>query len=64
MSVGARAEMSVSPERIGRCVRLGVTAVTKELRQAERPERRQRGGGWGLLLEEGSCLRLTVCTWQ
>ena len=30
MSVGARAEMSVSPERFGRCVRLGVTAVTKE----------------------------------
>ena len=66
MSVGARAEMSVSPERFGRCVRLGVTAVTKELWQAER---RQRGGGWGLLLEEGSCVRLTVWppatgTWQ
>lgn len=54
MRVGARVGMSVSPERSGRCVRLGVTAVTKELQRAERRRRAAAGwGGWWLLLEEG-----------
>ncbi|XP_060981901.1 uncharacterized protein LOC133044536 isoform X3 [Dama dama] len=44
MSVGTRVGMSFSPERLGRCMRLGVTAVTKELQWAER-QRRGVGGG-------------------
>ena len=44
MNVGTRVGMSVSPERSGRCMRLGVTAVTQELQWAER-QRRGVGSG-------------------
>ena len=60
MSVGTRVGMSVSSERSGRCMRLGVTAVTQELQWAERQRRGWGAGRGGLLLEEGSCLRRTV----
>ncbi|CAI9154042.1 unnamed protein product [Rangifer tarandus platyrhynchus] len=46
--------MSVSPEMLGTCVRLGITAVTKELQQAG--EKTVAGGG-RLLLEAGRACR-------
>ena len=65
MSVGAHVGMSVSLERLGRCVHLGVTAVTKELQRAERrcgpaAAAAPGGGGRGLLPEEGSWVQITV----
>ena len=47
ITVGTRVGMSVSLERSGRCMRLGVTAVTKELQWAEQQLRGVSGGSQG-----------------
>ena len=46
MSVGRRVGMSVSPERLGKCVDLGVTAVNNELQRAEWRRRGAGGRSW------------------
>ena len=56
MSVGTRVGMSVSPERSGRCMRLGVTAVTQELQWAERQRRGVGGGSRGSAPRGGELL--------